>query len=178
MKSFGRWSLLMGLLSTACGTTRSSGDCPNWKAAMRGAQKIAACDASFRGNPKSRCQLALKRCKGGCDVCQFLRDEGLDAYAADKDEWPPIERVPFSRNEPNGLKGTRAQQMGGLFGRRYKFNWYLCHDDALVSVLAQTIVHEAMHECIAVNPPGILDLKFEPPPGCSAAELENACVGK
>lgn len=51
-------------------------------------------------------------------------------------------------------------------------------EEKFVDVLAQTIVHEATHECIAVSPPGILDLKFAPPLGCSAAELEHACVGK
>lgn len=172
--------LLLALILTACGSARNSlAQCPNWGAGQRRAEIIAACGAGDRGDPKSRCQRALKRCRGGCDICQFLgSSNGLDAYVADKDEWGPIKRVPTSKDEPNGYKGTRAMQDGGWFRRQYKFNWYLCNQEDFIDVLGATIAHEAMHECISVNPPGILDNRFAPPPGCSAEDLENICVGK
>jgi hypothetical protein len=179
MMSGARW-LLLGFLLTGCGSMRSSvAGCPNWEAALRRAERIADCDADHRGNPDSKCQRALKRCKGGCDICQFLgTSDGLTAYVADKGKWAPIKRVPMSSQALNGYDGTRAQQHGGLFRRSYELNWYLCNKDDFVDVLGETIVHEAMHECIAMSPPGILDWTYKPPPGCSAEELENACVGK
>jgi hypothetical protein len=177
-----RWGLLLlGFLLAACGTARSGvAGCPYWADALRRAQEIAACDASHRGDPKSRCQAAIRRCKGGCDICQFLKPGGLGAYVADKDEenWGPIERVPMSDTNPNGYKGLRAWQDPGLLSREYKFNWYLCNMAGWSGVLGETIVHEAMHECIAVSPPGILDDRLFPPSGCSAEDLENICVGK
>jgi hypothetical protein len=175
-----RWGLLLiGLLLAGCGTARSGlADCPNWRAAVRGAQVIAGCDARLHGAPESKCQAALRRCQGGCDICRFLGGDGLDAYVADEDEWAPIERVAMSKDSPNGYDGIRAKQDPGLFRRRYKFNWHLCHQVSFVDVLARTIAHEAMHECVAVNPPGIFDKRFSPPPGCSAEELENICVGR
>lgn len=101
-------------------------------------------------------------------------------YVADKDEenWGPVERVPMSDTHPNGYKGTRALQDPGLLIREYKFNWYLCNTPGSSGVLGETIVHESMHECLAVNPPGILDDRLFPPLGCSAQDLENICVGK
>lgn len=179
-----RWAwLLLGLPLTACETASSAVGqrCPNWREAMRRAEAIAGCDAHHRGDPNNRCQAALKRCRGGCDICQFLgRGNRLeaDAYVADEDEWAPITRVPPDATRPNGYDGLRAKVDGAWFGRQFKFNWHLCNAPAFADVLAPTIAHEAMHECISVNPPGILDRGFFPPPGCAAEDLENVCSGK
>jgi hypothetical protein len=179
-----RGSLLaMGMLLAACGTAKSGmgQQCPNWKEAMRKAERIAGCDAHHRGDPNNRCQAALKRCKGGCDICQFLGSGNrleADSYVADQDEWAPITRVPIESRHLNGYDGIRAKAEAGAASRLYKFNWQLCNDAGFVDVLAPTIAHEAMHACVLVSFPGILDAKLVPPPGCSAEELENACVGK
>lgn len=184
MKSAARWAwLLLGLLLTACGTTSSAvaARCPNWKEAMHRAEAIAGCDAHHRGDPNNRCQAALKRCKGGCDICQFLGDRNqleLNSYVADEDEWPAVRRVSMNRRYINGYEGTRAKSEPGVVSRQYKFNWHLCHEPAFVDVLASTIDHESMHGCAAVNFPGIFDKGLSPPQGCSAEELENTCVGK
>lgn len=180
MNATRRSLILLGVLLAACETTRSGlADCPNWFAAERKAGIIAACDASHHGDPKSRCQMALKRCRGGCDICQFLGTaKRLDAYVADKAEWGPIRRVAMSDRAPNGYDGMRATEEVGAFRRQYKFNWYLCNEFDQIDVLAETITHEAMHQCFEVTPPGILDKKFAPPIECSAQALENICVGK
>lgn len=186
--SHARWSLLvLGLPLIACeATTKGSliDQCPNWNEAMRRAERLAGCDAHHRGDPNNRCQAALKQCMGGCDICQFLGSGNRfesDAFIAEKDEpqWGLVTRVPIDREHLNGYGGgKRGAVEVGLFSRRFKFNWHLCNDSSFVDVLASTIDHEATHACIEVNPPGILDKGFFPPPDCSAEELENICVGK
>lgn len=144
------------------------------------ARRIASCDEHHRARPESRCVAAIKKCPGGCDICQFLggRDE-LKMTVAGEDEWAPIRRVPASRNTLNGYDGRRCEPEPGLFSRTYKFNWHLCNDKDFVDVLASTIVHEAMHECVSLQWPGILDDRVPTPPGaCSAEELENICAGR
>lgn len=84
----------------------------------------------------------------------------------------------MSDQAPNGYDGMRATEEVGAFRRQYKFNWYLCNEFDQIDVLAETIAHEAMHQCVEVTPPGILDKKFSPPIECSAQALENICVGK
>jgi len=172
--------LLLSCLACACGTLRSGLErCPNWPAALGMARKIAACDDRHRARPDSRCVVAIKKCEGGCDICQFLGGpDKLRMTVADEGEWAPIKRVPISSGALNGYDGRRCQPVG-LFTRKYKFNWQLCNDTDFTDVLASTIVHEAMHECVSVHWPGILDDRVPTPPGaCSAEELENSCVGK
>jgi hypothetical protein len=168
------------LLVAGCGTVRSNAEiCPGWKSALPQARRIAACDGHNRAEPGSRCVGAIKRCLGGCDICQFLGGpDELKITVADEDEWAPIQRAPISTEHRNGYKGIRAHQDPGIFRRTYKFNWFLCNDKDCIDILASTIVHEAMHECVSVNPPGIFDWKWHVPVGCSAEELENVCVQK
>ena len=152
--------------------------CPLWPVAQERAQAIAGCDANLRGDPSSRCQVALRKCKGGCDICQLLGGvDELVAFSAGKDEWPPVQRVPISSECPNGYLGTRATQVPGMLDPSYKFNWHLCHNASFIDMFAETIVHESMHSCASINPPGILDLRFFPPRNCSAEILEKECVG-
>jgi len=142
------------------------------------AREIAACDGHNRAKPDSQCVAAIKRCPGGCDICQFLGGpDELRIEVAGPDEWAPVTRVPIDENNLNGYKGDRAKHTG-IINRMYKFNWYLCHEQGWDDVLASTIVHESMHSCASVNMPGIADYKLHPPPGCSAEELENVCAGK
>jgi hypothetical protein len=170
----------VALAMTACGTMRSAAErCPNWNPALSAAQALVPCDRQNRAEPGSECLAALLRCEGGCDVCQFLGGPGeLEITIADEDEWAPITRVPIDSENPNGYRGKRARQEPGFFSRTYKLNWHLCTDRAFVDVLASTLVHEAMHECVSVRPPGIFDHWIHPAPGCSAEELENVCVAK
>ena len=177
------WWLVLAVACAACagcGTVRSNVElCPSWERALPQARKIAACDSHNRAEPGSKCVAAIKRCLGGCDICQFLVEpDKLKIAVADPDEWAPIERVPIDEKHLNGYKGTRARQQPGVFSRTYKFNWYLCHDNECLDILASTIVHEAMHECVAVNPPGIVDRDWQAPVGCSSEELENVCAPK
>jgi len=90
----------------------------------------------------------------------------------------PITRVPKDGKHLNGYSGNRAIQEPGVFSRTYKLNWHLCTDSRFTDVLASTLVHESMHECVSVRPPGIFDKWWNPPPGCSAEELEDVCAAK
>ena len=174
----GRFSLALAM--TACGTTRSAAErCPNWKPALSAARALVPCDDRNRAEPGSKCLAALLRCEGGCDVCQFLGGPAeLKITVADEDEWAPISRVPKDSLHLNGYDGVRAAQEPGIFNRTYKLNWHLCTENRLTDILASTLVHEAMHECVSVRPPGIFDHKLRPPPSCSAEELENVCAAK
>jgi hypothetical protein len=164
---------------TACGMVRSGrAHCPNWARALSMARDIASCDGNNRAKPDSQCVAALMRCQGGCDICQSLGGpRELKVVVADEDEWAPIKRVPISSRNPNGYDGIRCKPVG-LFNREYKLNWQLCNDKDATDVLASTILHEAMHECVSVQWPGILDSRVTTPAGCSAEELENRCVGR
>jgi hypothetical protein len=142
------------------------------------AREIAACDGHNHARPDSKCVAAIKQCRGGCDICQFLGGpDELKIEVADPDEWAPITRVPVEEKNPNGYSGIRAKHTG-IISRMYKFNWYLCHEQGWDDVLASTIVHESMHSCAAVNMQGIDDHRLKPPRGCSAEELESVCAEK
>ncbi|WP_232537425.1 RHS repeat-associated core domain-containing protein [Cystobacter fuscus] len=155
--------------------------CSNWKAAEWLAQKWAGC-AGTSGDKNCKCQEALAKCNGGCDICAILATgTGPEALFQDLGELKPTRT-----NDPSGYDGKRAREsIHFVTGERsYSMNERMCNDSAYIPALASTLIHEASHACAIVNNgkglrdrntlPGMLD---PPTAGCAAVDIEAACKG-
>ena len=151
----------------ACYAYHLMDPCLNWSDALAIALKNATCEHG-RGDPSSSCQKKLRACKA-CDICAilskdggpraFIRHLGMDQRGCTERPWE-IGRCPGW--------GNLSSQWS------VEFEAELCADPAKKDDLAGVMIHEASHACPSAGGGAVYDLD---PPGCTAYDITDACMG-
>jgi hypothetical protein len=111
-------------------------ECKGWSAALQIAKKMAGCDDDYRPDLSHKCQVAVRRCSPGCNICENLRpDSGALATFGERRQPPPPDV-----NYAGSRRGLITGDWDTEFDPRFA-----CNGD--LTLLAQVMVHEAVHAC-------------------------------
>lgn len=140
-------------------------DCPDYDAALRKVQQVAGCGDGWPQRVATNpCTQRIDEC-GGCDICPFIA-AGAGPDLSLNEHW--ISGEDEGRTSPDE---THPAQIG---------KW-LC-DGKHKSLLAGTILHEALHLCPGWQGAG-KDIKYGWPlstaigSGCTTYGIEGTCMG-
>ena len=118
-------------------------ECPVWRKGLSIARQMAGCSEEYVGDPTQKCQVAVRRCSPGCDVCRNLRPgDGPDAIFG---------LVPQPRGERCYARTWGPGLLGG-YDTTFDYR-FICAD---AQMLAKVMIHEATHACRAAG--GTTDL--------------------
>jgi hypothetical protein len=124
-------------------------ECPMWSQALAIARQMAGCSEDYVGDPANKCQVAIRRCSPGCDVCRNIKpDSGPDTTFG-------------PTRQPPGQTCYATTWGPGFFGgydTRFDVR-FICSDSKL---LAKVMIHESSHACRAAG--GTVDLRDERDP--------------
>lgn len=120
-------------------------ECPQWAAALPLARRMAGCSDDYVADLKHPCQVAIRKCSPGCDVCQNLKPgQGADTDFGKVRQPAKPEDVAYATTGGPGLLG----------GYDTRFDPPRVCDNA--TLLAKVMIHEAVHACRAAG--GVKDL--------------------
>lgn len=106
------------------------GECPNWPEALDIAKLKASCGPYGVRTSCPKCQLP-------CNICQFLEDGHFpEAFI--------VPHINGSISNPSAI-GVPVGSTSGM--KVAAFQEWLCHQPRFIDVLAQAMVHEAIHLC-------------------------------
>lgn len=113
-------------------------ECAQWAAALPLARRMAGCSDEYVADLGHKCQVAIRKCSHGCDVCQNLKPgQGADT------DFGAVRQAPRRKVYAT----TDGPWLLGGYDTRFD-PARVCADATL---LAKVMVHEAVHACRATG---------------------------